>query len=431
MKVKFYTLGCKVNQYETQAISEKLKERGFETVSGDEKADIFIVNSCTVTAESDRKTRQAVRRFKRSNPDGVVVLTGCMPQAYPEKARELTQADIVLGNKNNRTLPDLLTDFIENKARVFEVSAHQTGDRFGGDTITGFDERTRAYVKIQDGCNRFCSYCVIPYSRGRVRSKPLDELKVELKALAENGYKEVVLVGINLSSYGQDIGRTFPEAVKIANDTEGILRVRLGSLEPDHLTDEVIESLSKCEKLCPQFHISLQSGCDKTLKTMNRHYTADEYRAVAEKLRERFRDCTLTTDIMVGFAGETDEDFAESLRFAKEIGFEKVHVFPYSVRVGTRAEKFGGHIDKQVKEERAKILTAETDKIRKDFFLSQIGKTYGVLIESKADAEGCYTGYTANYIPVKIKLPQDLSGSIADVKIVGVGDGDFIIGEII
>lgn len=430
MKVKFYTLGCKVNQYESQAMGEKLRKKGYEIASDKDSADVFVVNSCTVTAESDRKTRQAVRRFKRMNPHGIVVLTGCMPQAYPEKAAELLEADIVLGNKNNKDLPDMLESFIKYGSKRFEVSEHKTGDSFQGDTITSFDERARAYVKIQDGCNRFCSYCIIPYSRGRVRSKPLDELKAELEALAENGYREVVLVGINLSSYGQDIGCTFPEAVKIANDTEGILRVRLGSLEPDHLTDEVVEALSQCEKLCPQFHISLQSGCDNTLRAMNRHYTADEYRKIANKLRECFTDCTLTTDIMVGFAGESEEDFNESLAFAKEIAFEKVHIFPYSIRKGTRAEKLTGHLDKSIKDERVKRLSAETEKIRREFFHRQIGKTYGVLIESES-SDGFFTGHTANYIPVKVKLPRDCQGSIVDVKITAVTDEDYLVGEII
>lgn len=431
MKVKFYTLGCKVNQYETQAMGEALKKRGYEIAHENDSADVFIINSCTVTAESDRKTRQAVRRFKRQNPHGIVVLTGCMPQAYPEKAKELIEADIILGNKNNKELPNILESFIKYGSRTFSVCEHKSGDSFQGDTITSFDERTRAYVKIQDGCNRFCSYCIIPYSRGRVRSKPLNELSSELKTLSDNGYKEVVLVGINLSSYGSDIGCTFPDAVKIANDTEGILRVRLGSLEPDHLTDEVIEALSKCEKLCPQFHISLQSGCDKTLKAMNRHYSADEYRRIASKLRECFKDCTLTTDIMVGFAGETEEDFNASLNFAKEIAFEKVHIFPYSVRQGTRAEKFPDQIDKKVKDERCKILTAQTDKIRHEFFRAQIGKTYGVLIESSHDGDGYYMGYTANYIPVKVKLPQDFCGSIVDVTINEVSSDDYCIGTLV
>lgn len=430
MKVKFYTLGCKVNQYESQAIGEKLKERGYEITDTKDSADVVIVNSCTVTAESDRKTRQAVRRFKRQNPHGIVVLTGCMPQAYPDKARELLEADIVLGNKNNKDLPDILESYIKYGSRVFQVQTHNTGDSFQGDTITAFEERTRAYVKIQDGCNRFCSYCVIPYARGRVRSKPLSELKAELERISANGYKEVVLVGINLSSYGSDIGITFPRAVKIANDTEGILRVRLGSLEPDHLTDEVIEELSKCEKLCPQFHISLQSGCDSTLKRMNRHYDTADYRRLCKKLRECFKDCTLTTDIMVGFAGESDEDFETSLRFMEEIGFEKVHVFPYSIRKGTRAEKLDGHLDKKIKEDRCKIMIEKAEEIRRDFFSKQVGKTFSIIIESKTDC-GYATGYTANYIPVKIKLPSDMSGSMVNVKIVGVSDEDYLIGEII
>ena len=430
MKVKFYTLGCKVNQYESQAIGEQLKKRGFKIIDGKEKADVVIVNSCTVTAAADQKTRQAVRRFKRQNPHGIVVLTGCMPQAYPNKAKELLEADIVLGNKNNKELPDILESFIKYGSRVFQVKEHLKGDSFTGDTITSFDERTRAYVKIQDGCNRFCSYCVIPYSRGRVRSKPLHELKAELEHLSKNGYKEVVLVGINLSSYGSDIGCTFPEAVKVANDTDGILRVRLGSLEPDHLTDEVIEELSKCEKLCPQFHISLQSGCDSTLKRMNRHYDTADYRRLCKKLRECFADCTLTTDIMVGFAGETQEDFETSLSFMEEIAFEKVHVFPYSVRKGTRAEKLEGHLDKKVKEERCKIMIEKAEEIRRDFFKAQTDKTYSIIIETQID-DGYCTGHTANYIPVKIKLPNGINGSLVDVKITDVSDEDYLIGEII
>ncbi len=427
MKVKFYTLGCKVNQYESQAISEALAKRGYEAVT-DGKADIFIVNSCTVTASADQKTRQAIRRFKRNNPGSVVVLTGCMPQAYPEKSRELIEADIVLGNRNNEEIANAIEQFLKFGSRVFEVKEHKKGDLFSGSTISRFEERTRAYIKIQDGCNRFCSYCIIPYSRGRVRSKPPEELKNELEALAKGGYKEVVLVGINLSSYGSDIGLTFPDAVKIANDTEGIERVRLGSLEPDHLTDKVIEKLAECQKLCPQFHISLQSGCDNTLKSMNRHYTADEYRQICRKLRESFEDCTLTTDVMVGFAGESEEDFRESLGFVKEIAFEKVHVFPYSVRKGTKAEKMGGHIDKKIKEERSRLMTQEAEKIRLDFFRKQIGKKYSVLFETK-DSDGYYCGHTANYIPVKTKFSEEMCHKTADVVIKEVSADDFCIGE--
>ncbi|MBQ3136508.1 MAG: tRNA (N(6)-L-threonylcarbamoyladenosine(37)-C(2))-methylthiotransferase MtaB [Clostridia bacterium] len=429
MKVKFYTLGCKVNQYESQAISEALSKRGYETVT-DGNADIFIVNSCTVTAAADQKTRQAVRRFKRNNPGSIVVLTGCMPQAYPEKSKELLEADIILGNRNNEEIANAIEQFMKYGSRVFEIKEHKKGDSFSGTTISRFEERTRAYIKIQDGCNRFCSYCIIPYSRGRVRSKPLSELKEEIKALAEGGYKEVVLVGINLSSYGSDIGLTFPDAVKAANDTEGIERVRLGSLEPDHLTDGVIENLAKCEKLCPQFHISLQSGCDKTLRTMNRHYTADEYRQICRKLRESFEDCTLTTDVMVGFAGESEADFRESLDFVKEIGFEKVHVFPYSVRKGTKAEGFGGQIDKRTKEERSRIMMQTAEEIRLDFFKKQIGRKYSVLFET-VDKDGYLCGHTANYIPVKAKISGEMCHKTVDVIIKEISaEDDFCIGEI-
>lgn len=428
MKVKFYTLGCKVNQYESQAMSEALGEKGYETVT-DDTADIFIINSCTVTAFADKKTRQAVRCFKRNNPQSVVVLTGCMPQAYPENSKALMEADIVIGNKNNCDLPFILENFFKNRERVFKVEEHLKGDNFRTSKITGFDERTRAYIKIQDGCNRFCSYCIIPYSRGRVRSKPIEELKAELEALSKNGYKEVVLVGINLSSYGQDIGRTFPEAVKCADNTEGILRVRLGSLEPDHLTDSVIDELAACKKLCPQFHISLQSGCNNTLKRMNRHYSAEEYRDLCVKLRKSFKDCTITTDVMVGFAGESEEDFEESLEFVKEIAFEKVHVFPYSVRKGTRAEKFDGQLDMKTKEERCRIMIEETDRIRREFFKKQIGKVYPVLFET-TDNDGYLAGHTANFIPIKTIAPEEFRGKMKKVIIKDFSN-DFCIGELI
>ncbi len=428
MKVKFYTLGCKVNQYESQAIGESLVKNGFEITSGS-NADVFIINSCTVTASADQKTRQAVRRFKRNNPDSIVVLTGCMPQAYPEKSRELIEADIIIGNKNNDALPALIKQYILNKERLFQVCEHKKNDVFSGNTITAFEERTRAYVKIQDGCNRFCSYCVIPYSRGRVRSKSIDSLKNEVEQLAKSGYNEVVLVGINLSSYGSDIKEDFPDAVRVVNETEGIERVRLGSLEPDHLTDEVIERLSECEKLCPQFHISLQSGCDKTLKAMNRHYTCDEFRKIAQKLRESFPECTLTTDVMVGFAGESDADFQESLDFVKEIGFEKVHVFPYSVRKGTKAEKLPGHLDKSVKEQRCKIMIEETEKLRREFFARQVGKIFTVIPEAK-DKDGFYNGFTANYIPVKFNGDGLEHSKSVQLKITAVGEGDYCLGKI-
>lgn len=424
MKIAFYTLGCKVNQYESQAMSEKAAANGYEIASADEEADIYVVNSCTVTAESDRKTRQAVRRFKRNHPESIVVLTGCMPQAFPQDAERLEQADIVLGNRNNSKLFELINSYFSCGRRIIDIEEHKSGDKFSGGDISGFERRTRAVVKIEDGCNRFCSYCIIPYSRGRVRSKPIDELKEELHKLSEAGFAEVVLVGINLSAYGTDIGLSICDAVELA-DSMNFKRVRLGSLEPDHITDEVIKRLSKLQSFCPQFHISLQSGCDNTLKAMNRHYSAEEYSELCKKLRASFPDAAITTDIMVGFPTESEEDFAENVRFAQKIGFEKVHVFPYSPREGTKAAKMP-QIEKSVKEKRGHIMIEKTEEIRREFLKSQIGKIVEVLFETR-HSDGYIEGYTRNYTPVKVKgeLP---CGEILKVKITAV-DGDFCVGK--
>lgn len=425
MKAAFYTLGCKVNQYESQAMAQSLESKGFIITDHSEDADVYIVNSCTVTAESDRKTRQAVRRFKKLHPDSIVVLTGCMPQAFPEISGKLDEADIVIGNKSNRFLFDYINQYINNGGRIFAVDEHKTGDAFAGDCISNFRERTRASVKIEDGCNRFCSYCIIPYARGRVRSKPIDELKNEIAALEENGFSEIVLVGINLSAYGMGYDYNIVDAVKLAASFEGIKRVRLGSLEPDHITDEIISGLAEIPEFCPQFHISLQSGCDNTLRRMNRHYNSAEYYELCRKLRNAFKDTTITTDIMVGFPGETEDDFIASLEFAKKVGFEKVHVFPYSVRPGTPAAKMPDQVEKAEKERRASIMSKTCDEIRAVFMKKQIGKTLEVLIEEYHD--GFAQGYTANYTPVKI--PCENIRGIVKAEIIGV-DGDFCVGKI-
>lgn len=417
MKAAFFTLGCKVNQTETEYMAELLSKAGFEIVSPNEEADFYIVNSCTVTATADQKTRQNVRRFKRRHPNSAVILTGCMPQAFPEQAKELLEADIVLGNKNNGDILSLINKYNTSKNRIFSIENHESGDGFGDCSISKFNERVRAFVKIEDGCDRFCSYCIIPMSRGRVRSKSLEDLKKEIDNLAENGIKEIVLVGINLSAYGKGEDFNIVDAVKICADNENILRVRLGSLEPDHITDEIIEELSKIDKFCPQFHISLQSGCNKTLKNMNRHYTAEEYKALCDKLRSTFDDASLTTDVMVGFNEESEEDFIDSLEFVKSVGFEKVHVFPYSQREGTNASKKGDSVPKQEKERRADIMIDETEKIRKDYFESLIGKTVCVLFENEI-FKGYYQGYTRNYIPVRLKFNENIVGKELNVIII-------------
>lgn len=409
MKAAFYTLGCKVNQSESEYMAELLSKAGFEIVSPNEEADYYIVNSCTVTATADQKTRQNIRKFKRRHPDSVVILTGCMPQAFPQAAAELEQADIVFGNKNDGDILDLINKYNLEHSRIVNIEQHETGDEFRQCSITKFNERVRAFVKIEDGCDRFCSYCIIPKSRGRVRSKKPEQLKEDIKVLAENGIKEIVLVGINLSAYGKGEDFNIVDAVKICAETEGILRVRLGSLEPDHITDEIITELAQIEKFCPQFHISLQSGCDKTLKDMNRHYTAAEYCDLCNKLRNAFDDTSITTDVMVGFNEERDKDFNESLNFVKKIRFEKVHVFPYSERTGTAASRKGDSVSKQEKERRASVMAEAAEKIRDEYFNSLIGKTVNVLFENETAPE-TFRGYTKNYIPVEIKCGKNIKG---------------------
>lgn len=415
MKAAFYTLGCKVNQYETEEMTEQLIKNGFLIVDSKEDADVYIINSCTVTAESNRKTRQAVRRFKANHPSSAVVLTGCVPQAFPDEAAGLIQADIILGNKKNHMLASEIKRYFNTHSRINDIENHQNHETYSGGIITQFQGHTRAFVKIQDGCNRFCSYCIIPQARGRSRSKPMSDIKTELHALAEKGFSEVVFVGINLSAYGHDTGTDISEPIIAAENTDGIKRIRLGSLEPDHLTDGVIEKIASCSKFCPQFHISLQSGSDTVLKRMNRHYDSAEYERLAKKLRSTFSDCSLTTDIIVGFPGETDEEFNQTVKFAKRIGFEKVHVFPYSVREGTRAAKMPGQITQALKEKRAAELSKVCEKIRSEKFKELEGKTFPVLFEKPKNGYQC--GYTKNYTPVRVESDECLTGKIADVKI--------------
>lgn len=425
MKVFFHTLGCKVNQYETQEMREQLNKNGYQVTETENDAEIFVINSCTVTSESDRKTRQCVRHYKKKYPESTVVLTGCMPQSFPEMAKELTEADIVLGNKNNKLLISSLNEHFGATCRVLHMEQHESGEPLISSGITSFEERTRATLKIEDGCDRFCSYCIIPKARGRIRWKPIDDIKREVNALADNGYREIVLVGINLSAYGKGSDIDLADAISVVSENEKIERIRLGSLEPDHITDDLIEKMAKCEKLCSQFHISLQSGCDKILKKMNRHYTSDEYFTLCEKLRKEFVNCTLTTDIMVGFPNENDEDFEITKQFAEKVGFEKIHIFPYSRRSGTVADKMDGQIEKSVKSIRVAQLSKVADKIRNEFLEKQIGKTLSVLIESR-QSDGMYLGYTANYTPIKCK--NGVVGEIKDVVITSVED-DYCIGE--
>ncbi|MGN1315624.1 MAG: tRNA (N(6)-L-threonylcarbamoyladenosine(37)-C(2))-methylthiotransferase MtaB [Acutalibacteraceae bacterium] len=414
MKVFFYTLGCKVNQYETQEMSELLEKSGYTIIYNATQADVAVVNSCTVTAESVRKTRQIVRKLKKQNPNSIIVLTGCASQAEPQIIEDLPEVDILMGNRSNTEIVNALDEYISNNSFVNKRIEHLTGDLFTGCGISRFDEHTRAFLKIQDGCDRFCSYCLIPTARGRSRSKSLDDIDKELKVLADNGYKEIVFVGINLSDYGKNTPYSLPDALALAEKYESIKRVRLGSLEPDHITDEMIDRLKGITKLCPQFHISVQSGCDSVLKAMNRHYTAHEYEELAKKLRATFPDATITTDVLAGFPTESEEDFNTTMEFVKRIGFEKVHVFPYSVREGTKAAKME-QLTKAVKEERASRLTHVADKIRENFLKGQYGKTVEVLFEAEKD--GYCEGYTENYTPVKVFENRNCQGELLSVRI--------------
>ncbi|MCM1114759.1 MAG: tRNA (N(6)-L-threonylcarbamoyladenosine(37)-C(2))-methylthiotransferase MtaB [Clostridium sp.] len=416
MRAAFYTLGCKVNQYESEYMSELLKNAGFEIVSPNDEADYYIVNSCTVTATADQKTRQNIRKFKRKHPNSAVILTGCMPQAFPKDAEELAEADIIFSNKNDGDILSLINQYNASKKRVVCIDQHKNGDEFRDCSIENFNERIRAFVKIEDGCDRFCSYCIIPKSRGRVRSKSPEALKREIDNLASNGIKEIVLVGINLSAYGKNEDFDIVDAVKICADNPEISRIRLGSLEPDHITDDIIERLASIDKFCPQFHLSLQSGCNRTLRNMNRHYTSEEYRQLCDKLRSSFDDASITTDVMVGFHQESEDDFMDSLNFVKRIAFEKVHVFPYSERQGTAASKRGDDVSKAEKERRASIMIQETDAIRNRYLENLIGKSVEVLFENEVE-KNIYQGYTKSYLPIRIKSEENLIGKIITVTV--------------
>ena len=427
MKVAFFTIGCKVNQADTQSLRERMLAAGYSAVEPEEDPDVLVLNSCAVTAESERKTRQKLRHFRASNCDCILVLTGCSAQTNPNAAKDYAEADLLLGHRDTQDLPEHVEAFLRCGQRVISISQHQHDEVFEGRAIECFAGRARANVKIEDGCDRYCAYCIIPYARGHVRSKPLEELRTELNTLAAAGYTEIVLVGINLSAYGKDLGCTLCDAVELAASTKGVMRVRLGSLEPDLLTPEVLKRLSHCESLCPHFHISLQSGCDNTLRDMRRRYSIEEYRALAQKITNIFPNSALTTDIMVAFPGESVEDFMASLTFVEEIGFAKVHVFPYSSRSGTPAAEMQNQLPKAVKQMRAKEMLALAERLRVRFLASQVGKTATVLLE-QAHPLGGMQGFTPNYTPVHVpEATLDMRNALVPVYISAV-EGDDCVG---
>ena len=428
MNIAFYTLGCKVNQYESQVMGELLTKAGHSIVSDPKCADCVVINSCTVTAESDRKTRQAVRRFRKLLPNGVIILAGCMPEAFPERAEELCEADIITGNTNPEKIPEFLADFLKNRQRIVEIAPHTKCEKYTTPPLSDFAERTRAFMKVEDGCDRWCTYCIIPKARGEIRSRSPEEITAEAERLSKNGFSEIVLVGINLTSYGKECNLTICDAVSAAAKPEGIKRIRLGSLEPDHISDETLSRLVAQPKFCPQFHLALQSGSDRTLKRMNRHYDTAFYRDLVKRIRERFDNSSITTDIMVGFAGETEEEFEENVAFLKEIGFARAHVFAYSERQGTVAAALPNRINRAEKERRAAIMGEAAARCEEEFLATQVGKTATVLFETRKD--GFNEGYTENYTRVRAITEEDLSGRLVTVKITGF-DKDFCTAELI
>lgn len=424
MRVTFYTLGCKVNQTETGALAQLFEENGYTVVANDETADVYVVNSCTVTNFGDQKSRKWLRRAKRENPGAVTVLTGCYPQAFPEEAAAIAEADVVTGSGNRRAiLADVQRVLDGSEQRVVDIRPHQKGERFEELPMDKFAEHTRAFVKVEDGCNRQCAYCVIPRARGPVRSRDEASILEELHRLVQAGYKEVVLTAISLPSYGTDCGTSLVELVEKAAAVPGVERLRLGSLDPDMLRDEDIRRLAAVPKLCPQFHLSLQSGCDKTLRAMRRPYTTAQYAAIAEKLRDAFgaENVSFTTDVIVGFPGETEEDFAASMAFVTGQRFLKVHVFPYSRREGTPAYDFPHQIPEHEKEDRSRRMTAAVEQVRATVAADMEGHTAQVLLETPLSAT-LFTGYTRQYLPVLVDAPGHRSGDIVTVTL-GAWDG--------
>ena len=429
-KVYFITFGCKVNHYETECMKSLFREADFEIIEAPDNADAVVINSCTVTSSGDSRALAALRKTRAALPDAVIALTGCYPQANREEAEKLSEADIIAGTKFRSHIVGMVKGCLETRSHIVNIEDYSSDDVFEPLKCTRFDNNTRAFVKIQDGCNQFCSYCMIPYARGRCRSKSPEVLRDEVRAIAESGKKEIVLSGINLAFYGREWGLDLADAAEICAGEKGIERIRLGSLEPEMMSEELLLRLKALPQFCPQFHLSLQSGCERTLKAMNRKYTAAEYLALTERIRSIFPDCSFTTDVMVGFPQETDDDHAESVEFIRKIGFAKVHVFRYSRRKGTRADKMSGQIPESVKTLRWQEMTAAAEETREKYLSSLVGKTVPVLFERENSTE-FHRGYAPDYTQIKIsrKNPEkSLRNQIISVIIEEYGH-DFCFGS--
>ena len=427
-KAASFALGCKVNQYESEAIAELFAEKGYEIVGIDEEADVYVINTCTVTNFGDKKSRQLIRKVKRQNENAIVAVVGCYAQTAPKELMEIAGVNLVIGTKDRAQIVEMVEQYdrangVENhvsdimKERVFEPLS-----------IQKLANRTRAYLKIQDGCSQYCSYCIIPYARGPIRSREPQEVVAEVKRLAENGFKEVVLTGIHVASYGKDRRDTsLPDILKQVHEVEGIERIRFSSIEPNVVTEEFAQTMAALPKVCDHFHLSLQSGCDKTLKEMNRKYDTEKYRQAGATLRKYLPKVALTTDIIVGFPGETEEDFKESYAFAEEIGFAKIHVFPYSPKRGTPAAARKDQLLNAVKAERSHTLIQLSDKMAADFLADAVGTDAEVLYE-RAVGDGIYEGHTTNYMKVHGRSEVDLTNRICKTHITRA-EGEMLFGD--
>lgn len=428
-KVAFITLGCKVNTAETEGMKKLFMEAGYEIAKENEYADVYIVNTCTVTGMGDRKSRQMLRRAHHINPNAIVAAVGCFAQVSPEEASKVEGVNLVVGNNMKHRIVELVENAGKGSTEkyVFERKLLTEFEELPADT---YEEYTRAFMKVQDGCDQFCSYCIIPHARGPVRSRGVAEILREAQNFAQRGFKEIVLTGIHLASYGIKEGIGLAGLIEELHKIDGIERIRLGSLDPKFMTPEFIDKIKGFDKLCPHFHISLQSGCEKTLKRMNRKYTPDDYRQIVLALREGIKDATFTTDVMVGFPGETDEEFKESYDFCEEIGFLWMHVFKYSPRKGTPAANFKDQVDPAVKEERSKLMTSLAVKSREKEFEKYIGRTMKVLLEKPLEGTNDMEGLTSNYIPVAVAIENEKSGEIINV-ILTAQEGERMRGKII
>ncbi len=432
--VAFATLGCRVNHYETEAMAEKFIREGYEITQFENFADVYVINTCSVTNMSDKKSRQIISRARRRNKEAIIAAVGCYSQVAPDEVSKIEGVDVVLGTRNKGDIVYYVNKAKDEHRPQLMVGEVLKNKQFEELNIEEYQDKTRAFLKIQDGCNRFCAYCLIPYTRGTTCSKDPDMVLTEIKKLNEHGFKEIILSGIHTASYGVDLDGNV-SLITLLEEIEkldGIERVRIGSIEPSFFTDEVIEKIKNMKKLCPQFHLSLQSGCDATLKRMNRRYTAKEYEDAVNRIRENLKDASITTDVIVGFPGETDEEFNETYEYLKRIKLTKTHIFKFSPRKGTKAADMSNQVDGNVKEQRSKALIDLNEKNEGDFSKSLVGRELDVLIEQEvSNKAGVFEGYTRNYVKVEILIGnENVIGKIVPCKIVEAC-GNYVVGKIL